>query len=119
MSRHQPGFTLIEMAVAVFIVTLLLGSILVPLGSQVQQRQISDTQKYLEEIRESLVGFAIAYGRLPCPASATSAGVESPVGGGACALNYVGFVPAATLGIATVDNQGFAVDPWEIASATR
>lgn len=110
MSQSR-GFTLIEIAVAMFIIVLLLGSILVPLTTQVEQRQLSDTQKHLEEIKEALVGFVVANGRLPCPAS-SSAGEESPPGGGACTNNYNGFVPAVTLGLATVDGQGFAVDPW-------
>ena len=50
-----------------FIIVLLLGSIMIPLTTQVEQRQVSDTQKTLEEIREALVGFALANGRLPCP----------------------------------------------------
>jgi type II secretory pathway pseudopilin PulG len=115
MTRHQYGFTLIEMAVAGFIIVLLLGSILVPLGTQVEQRQLQDTQKYLEDIKEALIGFAVANGRLPCPATATSAGVESyvgAVGASACTSNFQGFLPAATLGIMPVDAQGFAVDPW-------
>lgn len=112
MNDNTRGFTLIELAVAMFILVLLLGSILVPLTTQVEQRQISDTQKHLEEIKEALIGFAVANGRLPCPAS-SSAGEESPPGGGNCSPNnYNGFVPAATLGLATVDSQGFAIDPW-------
>lgn len=112
--RQFRGFTLIEMAVAVFIIALLLGSILVPLTTQVEQRQISDAQKYLEEIKEALIGFAVANGRLPCPASTTSNGAESFVGvvGASACTTYNGFVPAATLGVSPVDNQGFAVDPW-------
>lgn len=112
MGARESGFTLIELAVAVLVLTLLLGSILVPLATQVEQRQISDTQKYTDEIKEALIGFAIANDRLPCPASATSAGIESPLGGGACTNNYNGFIPAVTLGLAVVDSGGFAVDPW-------
>ena len=110
--NQSKGFSLIELAIAIFVITLLLGGLLVPLSSQVEQRQISDTRKYLEEIKEALIGFAVTNGRLPCPASSASAGVENPSGGGACTNSYDGFVPAVTLGLAVVDNQGFAVDPW-------
>ena len=110
------GFTLIEMAIVLMIVALLLGGMLVPLSAQMDQRNVSDTQKALSEIKEALIGYAIANGRLPCPASSTSNGVESPVGGGNCTNFYNGFVPAATLGVTSaVDNQGhtgFAVDSW-------
>jgi len=111
----QRGFTLIEMGVAIFVLALVLGSIIVPLGTQVEQRQISETQRYIEEIKEALMGFAATNGRLPCPASNTSNGVESyggTVGASACTNPYDGFVPAVTLGISPVDSQGFAVDPW-------
>lgn len=110
--RRQNGFTLLEVAIVIAIVSLVLGSLLVPLQTQVEQRQIADTRKQLEDIKAALVGFAVSNGRLPCPASSTSLGVESPSGGGACNNNYNGFVPAATLGLTLVDNQGYAVDPW-------
>lgn len=109
--EHVSGFTLIEVAISVFVITLLLGGILVPLSAQVEQRRTSESQKYLEEIKEALIGFAVSNNRLPCPASAASAGVESPAGG-ACTNNYNGFVPAVTLGLTVVDDQRFAVDPW-------
>src|SRR5260221_11094317 len=94
------------------VIALLLGGLLVPLSAKVELRRTSDTQKYFDEIRETLIGFAVSNGRLPCPATAVSAGVESPSGGGACTNNYNGFVPAATLGLAVEDDQGFANDPW-------
>lgn len=106
------GFTLIEMAVALFIITLVLGSILVPLTTQVEQRKTTDTQRILDQAMEALAGFAAANGRLPCPASSTSNGVEDPVGGGNCNHPFDGFFPAATLGIGPVDAQGYLVDGW-------
>jgi prepilin-type N-terminal cleavage/methylation domain-containing protein len=74
MQARQSGFSLIEVAIAMFILVLLLGSILVPLGTQVEQRQISETQKTMEEIREALLGHALAKGYLPCPDKTTAAG---------------------------------------------
>lgn len=111
-SLRARGFSLIEVAVVMFIIVLLLGSILVPLATQVEQRQIFSTQRQLDEIKEALIGFAVQNGRLPCPASSTSAGVEVPAGGGNCTNDYNGFVPATTLGIETGIMQGYAVDPW-------
>lgn len=108
------GFSLIELAVVLVVITIFLSAILVPLTTQVAQRKTSDTQKTLEEIREALLGFAIANGRLPCPASSTSNGVESPIGGGACTPSppYNGYVPAATLGLQATDSQGYSIDAW-------
>ena len=65
--RSHSGFTLVELAIAIFIIALLLGSILVPLTTQVEQRQITETQKTMEEIRDALLGFAATNGYLPCP----------------------------------------------------
>ena len=115
LRRRTPGFTLIELAIALFITALVLGSLLVPLTTQVAQRKISDTQKTLEDIKEALLGYAIANGRLPCPASATSNGVESfvgTVGASACTNPWDGYVPAATLGLQATDSQGYAIDAW-------
>jgi prepilin-type N-terminal cleavage/methylation domain-containing protein len=119
--RKTAGFTLIEMAMVLMIVGLLLGGMLVPLSAQMDQRNVSDTQKALSDIKEALIGYAIANGRFPCPASDTSNGVESftatgTASNGNCSNFYNGFVPAATLGVtSSVDNLGnigFAVDSW-------
>ncbi|TBR14219.1 type II secretion system protein [Rugosibacter aromaticivorans] len=109
---HQRGFTLVELAIVMFIVALLLGGMLLPLSAQQDMRNQGDTQKQLAEAREALLGFAIANGRLPCPASGTSNGMESPAVGGACTNPYDGFLPAASLGLAPIDAQGYAVDGW-------
>src|SRR5258705_4018498 len=74
--RHESGFTLIELAVAVFVIALLLGSIVVPLATQVEQRQITETQKTMEEIRDALLGFAATNGYLPCPDLQAGAGAN-------------------------------------------
>ena len=112
MRKHAAGFTLIEMAVVVAVIGLLLGSLLVPLATQVEERRLGEVRRTLDDAREALLGFAMANGRLPCPASSASNGAENPLGGGACTNNYNGFLPAATLGITPTDAQGYAVDPW-------
>jgi prepilin-type N-terminal cleavage/methylation domain-containing protein len=109
---RQHGFTLLEVAIVLMIVGLLLGGLLVPLSAQMEQRNINDTQKSLAEIKEALIGYALTYGRLPCPAAPNTTGVESPVGGGACTNFYNGFVPATTLGLGGTDSAGYAVDAW-------
>ena len=125
------GFSLIELAVALVVVALFLGAVLVPLTTQIGQRRTSDTQKTLEDVKETLIGFALATGRLPCPASAASnSGMESfctnsagacgaeilspaapSPGHGRCTSQY-GFVPGAALGLAAVDAQGYGIDAW-------
>jgi prepilin-type N-terminal cleavage/methylation domain-containing protein len=107
------GFTLVEMAIVLLIVGLLLGGLIPMISGQVEQRRITETNKQLDEIKEALIGFAIINGRLPCPASSTSSGVESPTTGtGICDHNYDGYVPAVTLGIPGTNGSGFVVDSW-------
>lgn len=128
------GFTLIEIAIAVFITALLLGSILVPLTTQVESRNYDTTQRILDQARDALLGFAAANGYFPCPASATSVGQEAvgfdhstgaattcPATVGIAAVNnmYYGFLPAATLGFTPVDSSGFAVDAWGLSPYNR
>lgn len=110
--KKTKAFTLIELAIVLFILTLILAGFLAPLSTQIDSRNISDTQKSINDIKEALIGFTLANGRLPCPASVTSNGVESPSGGGACTNNYDGFVPAVTLGVVPTDNQGYSIDAW-------
>jgi len=117
------GFTLVEIAIALFIITILLGSILVPLTTQVESRNFDNTQRILDQAREALLGYVAAYGYFPCPASSTSNGQEAMTAGlhsttGAClaavtgANTWIGFLPAATLGFTPVDPSGYAVDAW-------
>lgn len=117
--RSERGFTLIELAIVMFIVSLLLGGMLLPLSAQQDVRAYGDTQKVLSEARDSLLGYAMANDRLPCPASSTSNGVEDPVGGGTCNHPHDGYFPAATLGLSPVDSSGYLIDGWGSDSYNR
>jgi len=108
----ERGFTLVEMAIVLVIVGLLLGGLLMPLSAQMEQRRIGETQKALEEIKEALIGFAVANGRLPCPAPAATAtgaagaGLEpTPIVDEGC-VNAAGVLPWATLGVSETDSWG-------------
>ena len=114
---YLKGYTLVELAIVLIIIGLLLGGLFVPLATQTDYKAFSETNTTLEEAKNSLLGYAIANGRLPCPATATSNGLETPVGTGVCTAKIgtdfaVGYLPAATLGISPIDSQGFAVDGW-------
>lgn len=113
LTDKQQGFTLIEMAVVLMIIGLLLAGLVPTISSQMEQRQTGDTRRQMDEIQQALIGFTIANGRLPCPATSASNGEESPVGGGSCTNFFDGYVPAATLGISPVDNNTkLVVDAW-------
>jgi len=85
------------------------------LATQQEMRQVQETTDMLNEAREALLGFAATNGRLPCPASAASNGVESPVGGGVCTNAFNGFLPAVTLGLSGVDATGYLTDAWQVS----
>ena len=108
------GFSLVEMAVVMVVIGLLLASAMYTLSAQTEQRSRDETQRRLDQAREAVLGFAVANGRLPCPASGATTGVEadSPVGSGTCTNAYNGFLPAVTLGFQPTDPQGFALDAW-------
>jgi hypothetical protein len=93
----------------------------------VEQRSFNDTQSRLEAARDAVLAYAIANGRLPCPATSASAGAEVRLASGVCgattgtAFDYYGGVrggvtggllPAVTLGYQPIDASGFAVDGW-------
>ena len=108
--RHTGGFTLVELALALAVIGLLLGMLVVPLSAQVDQQRISETQKLLSLNIEASLGFAVANGRLPCPATpatasgAASAGLENKPGA-ACGITE-GVLPWATLGVPETDAWG-------------
>ena len=110
--RQQSGFTLIEIAVVLMIIGILVGSFIGTFADRIETTRRENTSKQLEDIRSAILGFASAHGRLPCPSSTTSIGLEQPVGGGICTLPH-GFVPGRTLGINGSYNQdNLLIDSW-------
>ncbi len=100
------GFTLIELAIAIFVFAIILSSMLVPLSTQAERRQARDTQQALEEIREAIVGFALSKGYLPCPAISSTNGLEDRTAGVCTGGKRLGFIPWQTLGASKVDAWG-------------
>ncbi|MEM7292225.1 MAG: prepilin-type N-terminal cleavage/methylation domain-containing protein [Pseudomonadota bacterium] len=114
LMRSTRGFTLVEIAIVLLIISLLLGAILVPLGSAFEESQRTGVKRQLEEVGEALIGFAVSRGRLPCPATGDSNGEEVilDTASGQCE-EFHGFVPAVTLGLLGETNaDGLLVDIW-------
>jgi prepilin-type N-terminal cleavage/methylation domain-containing protein len=113
MRIRSAGFTLAEMAIVVVIIGLLLTSVLSTVATQVDARNIAETQSRLNLIKDALTGFAQANGRLPCPADGTlatgaaTAGQEPAMVGNACpvATKYA-VLPWAALGVPETDVWG-------------
>jgi prepilin-type N-terminal cleavage/methylation domain-containing protein len=112
MHSRGRGFSLVELAVVMFIVALLLGGVAMTLSAQEEQRSQAEARRRLEAAVDALIGFAIVNRRLPCPAAAAATGTEAPAGGGTCTTNFNGFLPARSIGFSPVDAQGYGVDPW-------
>jgi type II secretory pathway pseudopilin PulG len=134
--NRERGFTLTEIAIVFMIVALLIGGTVLTLSAQNETREISDTQRTLEQARDAIMGFALRNGRLPCPAPGGVVAVEQfcTNASGACGLlvpmppgpvpahgrcsNPSGFVPGATLGIGPIEtnpaspNFGLLLDSW-------
>ncbi|WP_229415627.1 type II secretion system protein [Pseudoduganella armeniaca] len=68
-NERSRGFTLVEVAIVLVVVGLLIGGLITPLSTQLEQRRVADTRRALEEARDALTGFAIRNGYLPCPPS--------------------------------------------------
>lgn len=111
-NMQTKGFSLVEMAVVLVIVGLLISGLIMPLSAQMDQRNVAETRDSLENAKQAILGFAVANGRLPCPASSTSKGIENPATGGDCSTNQDGFLPAATLGLQPIDSSGYMLDAW-------
>jgi prepilin-type N-terminal cleavage/methylation domain-containing protein len=114
--NNSKGFTLAEVAIAVVIVALLLAGIMIPLGSQIEIRSVSETQRTMDQIKDAVIAFAQVNGRLPCPANgalpagAAGAGSEDLQGSVAAQTNQctstAGVVPWATLVVPETDAWG-------------
>jgi type II secretory pathway pseudopilin PulG len=121
LPRRARGFTLAELAIAFLVMSLILGGLIATFSAQNAARQLAETQRTLDNAREALIGFAVRFGRLPCPAADGATGVEvrrPPANASTCAVcatadaHCEGLLPALTLGIGPTDGQGYLVDAW-------
>lgn len=115
MRERSAGFTLAEMAIVLVIVGLLLTSVLSTVSTQIDLRNNAETQNRLNQIKDALIGYAQANGRLPCPADGTVATGASTAGQeqlksvspyDCTNANGFGVVPWATLGVSETDVWG-------------
>jgi prepilin-type N-terminal cleavage/methylation domain-containing protein len=104
---HRPhGFTLVEIAIVLVVVGLLIGGLITPLSTQLEQRRTTDTQRAMDDARDALIGFSVRNGYLPCPAISAANGLEDRTGERCTNERRTGFLPWATLGMPKLDSWG-------------
>lgn len=98
---RETGFSLVELSIVLLIVGLLLSGLIGSAASFIQHANSREADKQLNLIRESLIGFLVENGRLPC-ADSDGDGWEN--GPDPCD-NWGGF-PFAQLGVPKIDPWG-------------
>ena len=113
-SNRSNGFTLVELAIVLVIIALLTSGLLMGITAQRASAENTDAQRQLDNIREALFGFAMANGRLPCPADpASNIGTEDRLDKysqcnrvDTIRNGIFGVIPWATLGLPETDPWG-------------
>lgn len=116
---HTSGFSLIEIAIVIFILSILLTSAVISVSSLKKTTNYSQARKQLSQIEQALYGYAAANNRLPCPAIPGNGGLSNqPNQASNCANSlsiegFIGFIPSTSLGIqGRVNCDGLLLDPW-------
>ena len=115
MKFKQAGFTLVEIALVLMIVTILLGYSVALFPVQQELKQYRQAQAEMDGIIEQLMAFAQVNGRLPCPDTDNDGAENRVLGPPIGCTGWFGFLPARTLGINGKYNaNGVLVDPWSV-----
>lgn len=104
MTTTQRGFSLLELSIALVIAALLGSGLLFRLSAQREQIDRQEALRQLDLLRDSLRGYALAHGRLPCPADPALPDADAAAGLENCARQH-GALPWITLGVP-------GRDPW-------
>lgn len=103
--NRKNGFSLIEVSIVLTIVALLLAGLIPTLSSQIDQRRRYDTEKYMAEVRDALLGYAVINNVLPCPDKDNDGNAEVTCHQGAN-TNQFGTLPYKNLGVPAKDTYG-------------
>ncbi|MDQ7016628.1 MAG: prepilin-type N-terminal cleavage/methylation domain-containing protein [Gammaproteobacteria bacterium] len=98
---YQAGFSLLELAVVLFVLSLLAAGVLTPLKAQRENQQIRSTKISLERLSKVILGYTLSQGHLPCPDS-NGDGWQNRLGNSRC-QNSSGTLPWRDLSVAATD----------------
>jgi len=117
--ERAEGFSLIEMAIVLAILSFLLGGLLPLLTGQMERQSRHETRKQMEEIKDALTGYAIINGILPCPTTQPDpTNANYGMSDATCSANVAaeGYLPWKTLGVTETDAWGSkrtsTASPW-------
>ena len=114
--QSRAGFTLVEVAIVLLVVTILLGYTVALFPIQQDLKKSRQAEHELDQIVEQLIAFAQVNGRLPCPDTDVGApdGLENVDADPTLGCDgFFGFLPGRTLGMnGNFDNGGRLLDPW-------
>ncbi len=120
-SAKLSGFSLVEIAIGLAILSFATFGLLASISKQAEQTGIRVTRQLLEQSREAVMAFVAINGRLPCPALATGNGQEAIAlvsGTTVTCTREAGFLPAVTLGLSGVSANGFLNDGFADGAGT-
>ncbi len=112
--KKTRGFTLIEIAIVLIVLTILLGYTVAMVPVQQELKQYRKADKEMDKILDALYAYAQVNGRLPCADDMASAdGVADPETATTSCTVWYGYIPSKTLGLEGNLNAQFSIlDPW-------
>lgn len=107
--ERERGFGIAQIAVVVVVVGMMIGTTaILRIATQGREAQATATAR-MQEIADAVNAFALAQGRLPCPAPHSATVVTDTYKEGTClATELNGLVPWQSLGL----SEDMAFDPW-------
>ncbi len=113
-NRLNRGFTLIEIAIVLIVLTILLGYTMAMVPVQQELKQYRQANEEMDRILDALYAYAQVNGRLPCADDMSAPdGKADPDDGGSDCVVFYGYLPTKTLGLeGNISSDFLLLDPW-------
>jgi len=103
INRKVSGFTLLELSVVLLVLGIIFAGSLMPFGTVMRINQAKEMDEESRTVMDSLYGYAILYGKLPCPSHDENDAV------GDCS-KLDGYFPYQVLGVSRKFTTLYSVD---------